>query len=75
MYDISFKVEAQKLEKYTDWPNSDVIKEFHEWIYQRACDVMEHGEPNFPPKDKNGNPMKLVEVLYPDLRPGQKLYE
>ena len=75
LYDISFKVEAQKLEKYTDWPNSDVIKEFHEWIYQRACDVMEHGEPNFPPKDKNGNPMKLVEVLYPDLRPGQKLYE
>lgn len=75
LYDIPFKVEGQKLPNFPGWPDKKLIKEFHEWIYQRACEVMEHGEPNFPPRDKSGKPMKLVEVLYPDLQPGQKLYE
>lgn len=75
LYDIPFKVEKMKMKQWPGWPDQKFIKEFHAWMYQRACEVMEHGEPNFPPRDKNGKPMKLVEVLYPDLQPGQKLYE
>ncbi|MBD3879416.1 MAG: hypothetical protein SR1Q5_07010 [Quinella sp. 1Q5] len=75
LFDIPFKVETQDLdEKWPDWPNPDECKEFHEWILQRALDVMEHGEEDFS-IDKNGNQLRLVEVLVPDLAPGQKLYE
>lgn len=76
LFDIPFKVETQKLnpEKWSDWPNQDEIKEFHEWIFQRALEVMEHGEKDYS-VDENGKPLRLVEVLVPDLKPGQKLFE
>lgn len=75
LFDIPFKVETQDLgEKWPDWPNQDEIKEFHEWILQRALDVMEHGEKDYS-VDKNGKPFRLVEVLIPDLAPDQKLFE
>lgn len=75
LFAIPFKVETQDLgEKWPGWPNQEEIKEFHEWITQRALDVMEHGEKDYS-VDKNGKPLRLVEVLIPDLKPGQKLYE
>ncbi len=76
MFAIPFKVETQELDpkKWPGWPNQEEIKEFHEWILQRALEVMEHGEKDFS-IDKNGKPLRLVEVLVPDLAPGQKLYE
>ena len=76
LFDIPFKIETQELDpkKWPDWPNQDEIKEFHEWIFKRALDVMEHGEKDYS-VDKNGKPLRLVEVLVPDLKPGQKLFE
>lgn len=76
LFDIPFKVETQDLDpkKWPDWPNQEEIKEFHEWILKRALNVMEHGEPDYS-VDKNGKPLRLVEVLVPDLKPGQKLFE
>lgn len=76
LFDIPFKVETQKLdpEKWPDWPNQEEIKEFHEWILQRALDVMENGEPDYS-VNKKGESLRLVEVLVPDLKPGQKLFE
>ena len=76
LFDIPFKVETMELDpkKWLGWPNQDEIKEFHEWILQRALDVMEHGEKDYS-VDKNGKPLRLVEVLVPDLKPGQKLFE
>lgn len=75
LFAIPFKVETQDLgEKWPGWPNPEEIKGFHEWITQRALDVMEHGEKDYS-VDKNGKPLRLVEVLVPDLKPGQKLYE
>ena len=76
LFAIPFKVETQALdpEKWPDWPNQEEIKEFHEWILQRALDVMENGEKDYS-VDKNGKPLRLVEVLVPDLKPGQKLFE
>ena len=76
LFDIPFKVETMKLDpkKWPGWPNQEEIKKFHEWILQRALDVMEHGEKDYS-VDKNGKPLRLVEVLVPDLKPGQKLFE
>lgn len=76
LFAIPFKVETMELDpkKWPGWPNQDEIKEFHEWILQRALDVMEHGEKDYS-VDKNGKPLRLVEVLVPDLKPGQKLFE
>ena len=75
LFDIPFKVETQDLgEKWPGWPNQEEIKEFHEWILKRALNVMENGEPDYS-VDKNGKPLRLVEVLVPDLKPGQKLFE
>jgi hypothetical protein len=75
LFAIPFKVETQDLgEKWPGWPNQEEIKGFHEWITQRVLDVMEHGEKDYS-VDKNGKPLRLVEVLVPDLKPGQKLYE
>lgn len=76
LFAIPFKVETQELDpkKWPGWPNQEEIKEFHEWILQRALDVMEYGETDYS-VDKDGKPLRLVEVLVPDLAPGQKLYE
>lgn len=73
LYAIPFKIETQKFEKYPDWPNEKESKEFHEWILARAIDVMENGERQ--PIDSDGKPMRLVECLFPDLKPGQRLFE
>ncbi len=76
LFDIPFKVETLKLDpkKWPGWPNQEEIKSFHEWILQRALDVMENGEKDYS-VDKNGKSLRLIEVLVPDLKPGQKLYE
>ena len=76
LFAIPFKIETMELnpKKWLGWPNQDEIKEFHEWILKRVLDVMEHGEKDYS-VDKNGKPLRLVEVLVPDLKPGQKLYE
>jgi hypothetical protein len=76
LFDIPFKVETQNFDakKWPGWPNQEEIKEFHKWILQRALDVMENGEKDYS-VDKNGKPLRLVEVLVPDLKPGQKLFE
>lgn len=76
LFDIPFKVETQELDpnKWPDWPNQEEIKEFHEWIFQRALEVMEHGEKDYS-VDENGKQLRLIEVLVPDLKPSQKLFE
>lgn len=76
LFAIPFKVETQELDpqKWPGWPNQEEIKEFHEWILKRALEVMEHGEKDYS-VDKDGKPLRLVEVLVPDLAPGQKLFE
>ena len=75
LFDIPFKVETQDLSnKWPGWPNQEEIKEFHEWILKRALEVMEHGERDYS-IDKNGKQLRLVEILVPDLKPGQKLFE
>ena len=75
LFDIPFKIETQDLgPKWADWLDRNECKEFHEWIFQRALDVMEHGEKDHS-VDKNGKPLRLVEVLVPDLASSQKLFE
>ena len=76
LFAIPFKVETQELDpkKWPGWPNQEEIKEFHEWILKRALDVMENGEKDYS-VDKDGKPLRLVEVLVPNLAPGQKLFE
>ena len=76
LFDIPFKVETQELdpEKWPGWPNQEEIKEFHEWILQRALDVMANGESDYS-VDQKGNSLSLIEVIVPDLKPGQKLFE
>ena len=75
LFALPFKVETMDLgPKWPDWPNQEEIKEFHEWILQRALDVLEHGEKDYS-LDKKGNKLRLVEALVPDLKPGQKLFE
>lgn len=73
LFDLPFKVEQQTLDAWPDWPDAEVSKEFHAWIYQRALEVTAHGE-NCPPKDAAGRPKKLVPCLRPELSPGQRLY-
>lgn len=73
LYAIPFKVEKQKLESRKDWPNEKESNDFHKWILAKAIEVMENGEKD--PVDENGEPMELVKCLFPDLKPGQKLFE
>ena len=73
LFDLPFKVEHQTLDAWPDWPDAEVSKEFHAWIYQRALEITAHGE-NCPPEDAAGRPKKLVPALRPELSPGQRLY-
>ena len=73
LFALPFKVESQRMEPWPDWPDAQVIQEFHDWIYQRALEVIEQRH-NLPPRDAQGRPKKLVPCLFPDLAPGQRLY-
>ena len=61
------------MSKWPNWPNPNAIREFHDWIYERALDVMEHGEKE--PQDAYGSPLQLVKCIYPDLDKGEKLFD
>ncbi|WP_029541000.1 sulfotransferase [Selenomonas sp. AB3002] len=73
LFAIPWKLESVKMEGRPDWPDEAKIKVWHEYAYNKACYVMEHGQD--PHLDKDGKPMKLVECLFPDLQEGQKMYE
>lgn len=73
LFGLPFKVETQKIENCTDWPSEQKSKDFHEWILAKAIEVMERGEKE--PVGSYGGPVRLVECLFPDLQPGQKLFE
>lgn len=73
LFDIPFKIESQHMSKWPNWPNPHAIREFHDWIYERALDVMEHGEKE--PQDAYGYPLQLVKCIYPDLDKGEKLFD
>ena len=70
---VPFKFETLKYDAYPDWPNEKVSKEFHEWIMERVRDILKNGDKD--PKTIKGNNMEPVECLFPDLKPGQQLFE
>ena len=73
LFDLPFKVETQTFDNWPGWPDAKVIEAFHARIYKRACEVMTYGE-TIPPVGKDGRPKCLVQVLYPDLAPGQRIF-
>ena len=73
LFDLPFKVETQTFDNWPGWPDTKVIEEFHARIYKRAREVMTYGE-TIPPVGKDGRPKRLVQVLYPDLAPGRRIF-
>ncbi|MBO6291096.1 MAG: hypothetical protein J6N51_02380 [Selenomonas sp.] len=73
LFAIPFKIENMTLPKWPGWPDKEACAEFHKWILERAIDIMKNGEKK--PVGYKGQPVNLVECLYPDLKPGERLFE